>query len=187
MGTSVNHPSPKTTSWRAASLGYQCDDIPADRVAKEIWRAATTQDFSMPSAIASQTVFRCHEILKSAKSISDAIQRVTADLVETKNNSIIAEFAKRAIPAAFSTPDHAREWRARFFGQLTDYLVSRDIPGYVGENYRSKSIREATTFKTELVKKVTSTVRGIELEPSDFTSWQEFVRISTDTLSGVTR
>lgn len=41
MGTSVSRRSPETPSWRAVRATYQTD-LPIERVAREVWRAAST-------------------------------------------------------------------------------------------------------------------------------------------------
>ena len=41
MGTSVSQSSPATTSWRSVAACYRSDQVSTERIASEVWRAAT--------------------------------------------------------------------------------------------------------------------------------------------------
>jgi hypothetical protein len=184
MGTSVNHPSPRTTSWRAAAVGYQYPDVPVQRVVSEVWRAAGTQEYSIPVAIEAEPLFRCHEIVRSSHSASEALGKMSAALLQSKDNSIVVELARRAIPSAFTSDSPTREWRARLFGQLTEYLVSRDVPGYVGASFRNKSVKELGEFKAAIGNEVLGTIRKLPSEPKNASQWRSFVKKAAKHLSG---
>src|SRR6266481_5011039 len=136
MGTSVNQPSPRTVGWNAVRAVYTHSEIPPARVATEVWRAVQGEG-SFVKTLTSPGMFACYEMIHAAKSAEEAMSGLTKHAREYRDNSIIAEFARRAVPAAFSMPiPAAAAWRAGLFAQLTDYLVSRDVPGYAGDTGR---------------------------------------------------
>jgi hypothetical protein len=67
---------------------------------------------------------------------------------------------------------------AALFRQLTDYYVSRDIPGFVGANFRCKTVSELRHFKQQIADAVTAKVKAIERQEGlARTSWAEAHRI----------
>jgi hypothetical protein len=107
--------------------------------------------------------------------MSQAYQNVEKEILSSKQNSIIAEFAKRAIPGAFKTKEQAQEWRSAFFSEVTNYLVSRDISGYVGSKFRNKTIGEVVKFKEEIKKAVYEITKKIKVEPTSSAQWKQYV------------
>ncbi len=50
------------------------------------------------------------------------------------------------------------------FRQLTDYLVSRDIAGYVGRNYRCKTVAEVRAMKDQIAGVAAKKVQAAEVQ-----------------------
>lgn len=189
MGTSVSQSSPrKSSSWKRVFVCYENNNIPENRIVNEIWRASeTSEKDSLPlsAEMKSQAIYSCYEAVKSSNNFQDALQKFNSAIIETKNNSIIAEFAKRVIPIAYQSNNPSEQWANCFFKEVTNYVISRDTSGFVGENYRNKSIKELIEFKKSISNKVSQI---ISLETKEFksqTDWNSFVDKSISKLKSV--
>jgi hypothetical protein len=184
MGTSVNQPSPPTTGWTAVAAGYVHNQIPPERVATEIWRAAQSEP-GFVDALASPVLFECYSSMRAATTMVDAIDALNVAVLRSGNNSVVVEFAKRAAPLAFSTTDPAHlSWRTTLFSQLTDYFVSRDAPGYVGPNGRFETVTELATFKKTLKQHVATAIRSLTADPKTPKQWADFVQTALKKVAG---
>lgn len=184
MGTSLNQPSPNETNWKPVLPGYTYENVPVERIIADIWRAVENDPQPLSRAVESEALYLCMEAVGRSDSIPQAIRNVTAAVTASGQNSIAAELAKRAIPTAFKADMPAREWRAALFSELTDYLVSRDVAGYVGPRYRNKSVGELLEFKQEVKTRVRDLVRGIDMETRSPEEWGSFVREAIATIRG---
>jgi len=185
MGTSISHPSPKTLGWQAVAECYHDEAITPIRTATEIWRASQHHDSPLVSHIESDAVFECYESVRNGSNASEALKLATNAIISLKKNSIIAEIARRSIPAAFGTSDKLRGWRALFFAQVTDYLMSRDTSGFVGKEYRNKNIVDLVNFKESVKSSVKDTVKAINIDPRSIREWTKYVKNVIKRLSGV--
>ncbi len=183
MGTSVSHASPKTLGWQNASLGYRDSRIPARRVIAEVWRACQSEEMPTSLLLESNALFRCQEIIRGARDSATASSSMEAELVHSKASSVVTEFARRAAFAAFNTQYSVLGWRAEFFADLTDYLVSRDASGYVGRDYRAKTVKQLMKFRAELKDSVRKIVGSNESDPRSESEWTKYVRETVKTLS----
>jgi hypothetical protein len=139
MGTSVNQRSPNTGGWKSAAACYANEATSIDRTALEIWRAVSTQDDSIPDQLGSDVVRKCAETAAKNLDPQQAVVEIER-LSATGDNNLIGEFAKRALLIK-TGGGHAQEsFASAVFRQITDYLVSRDISGYVGARYRCKTV-----------------------------------------------
>jgi hypothetical protein len=176
VGTSVSHRSPRTLGWKTASLGYSDRAIPQERVINEMWRASTAQANPIPQRLDSEIVFKCQEAVRRAGSVGQALHNVTTELIRSKQNSIITEIAKRAVPAAFRAENPVREWRNLLMVEMTDYLLSRDISGYVGGSHRNKTVAELIEFKRSVRDKVYRAVANVTIDPSSTAEWTQYIK-----------
>lgn len=184
MGTSTSHPSPESLRWRAAQTGYVASQIPIERVVNEIWRAGLSQPQSIEKLLGSSLVFQCQVAMRDATSKEEALRVVTEALSASKANSIVSELARRAIVPAFRSDQPASEWRASLFEQVTDYFISRDISGFVGEKFRNKTVRDVIRFKEDARAHVRDKVRTISLDPGSPKVWRRYVRRAVSLLAG---
>lgn len=184
MGTSKNYPSPKTPRWNAVRMGYTNNSLPLERVTAEVWRAATSENKALESMIASDLIFKCNKIVSSAASALEAHRTFTAEIIGSKTNSLVVEFAKRAIVQSFQrgSGDLAHSWRSNFVSELTDYFVSRDIAGFFGAGCRNKNISEINTFRRELKGIVSDKIRSMDMKVETFGDWKNFVGLSLERL-----
>lgn len=175
MGTSISQHSPRTTNWKPVQAGYQNKFIPESRIINEIWRASENEQLPISNDLKSDAIFDCYSAVKTSNTFEQALQKFNSSLLENKGNSIIAEFAKRVIPAAFQTTQPANSWASKFFAEVTNYIISRDTSGFVGDKYRNKTVSELVNFKKNILDKV-STVVSEEVRPiKNRNEWNSFV------------
>jgi len=175
MGTSISQPSPNNTNWKASKIIYKHGKIPANRVIKEIWRASENHENPMSNKLGTKSIFSCQEIVRESKNVSEALKKFRATTIKNKDNSILSEFAKRAIPHAMASKNPVAEWRATFFSNITNYIVSRDISGYIGEEFRNKNVGQMMKFKSQIRQNVHEQIHSIEKNPKSLKSWKKYV------------
>ena len=74
MGTSVTHRSPATLAWNAVRLGYQFAQVPEQRVLRDVWRAAQTDEAgNWATLLASPVVADGMRIVSSATDARAAV------------------------------------------------------------------------------------------------------------------
>jgi hypothetical protein len=177
MGTSVSQRSPNTGGWRAVSACYTGESIPIDRTAVEIWRAASKQDNSLIEQLGSSTVAACVDAANRSPTPESAAITIE-EISRSKENTVVGEFAKRMLMVKASGGAPADTPVAALFRQLTDYYVSRDIPGFVGANFRCKTISELRHFKQKIADIVSAKVQAAEREGRlSGRSWAETYRV----------
>lgn len=179
MGTSISQSSPRQSSnWKRVFVCYENNNLSDNRVMNEVWRASETSEKAskpLSSEMKSQAIYKCYEAVKSSNNFQEALQKFNNNIIEAKSNSIIAEFAKRVIPSAFQSNNPSEQWANNFFKEVTNYVMSRDASGFVGERYRNKSVKELIEFKKSVSNKVSQIIGS---EKKDFKSqadWNSFV------------
>ena len=173
MGTSVNQRSPNTGGWRSVATCYTNENVSLERTASEIWRAAATQDNEISNQLGSEVVTKCAAAATRGFSEAEALAEVER-LSALKQNNLIGEFAKRALLIKAAGGHRDESFTAVLFRQITNYLVSRDISGYVGPNSRCRTAADARAFKLQLADVVARKISEIERR-GDFQSlsWPE--------------
>lgn len=184
MGTSTSHPSPRTLGWSAVATGYTSSAVPLERVVVEVWRAAQSQTEPLEKYLSSPVVFKCQEAVRQASSPSDALASVSHVLRESKQNTVIAELAKRAAAQAFRSDEPVRAWRVALFAETADYLVSRDLPGYVGPSFRNSTLNELLAFKDATVSRVKNIVSQVQADPHSAREWRSYILRALARLTG---
>lgn len=185
MGTSVNQPSPKTLNWRAVHAAYRNPETPIDRVVAEVWRAAANQlRGDLPGLLAAPIVARLGQLVMSAKTPAELARSSAVEIVRNKAASLAADIARRAAVQCIASSDRASAYRARVFAEATNYLVSRDFPGFVGSG-RAKNVGESLQFKTALTSRVDEIARSMAA-PKTFSAkaWDKHVQAVVTALQG---
>ena len=178
MGTSVSQHSPRVSKkWNPVHVCYTNDNIPENRVLIEIWRAADnpTEQVRWSNEMKSDVIYSCYEIVKSSSNMQEAISRFRENILSNKSNSIAAEFAKRSIPVAFQGTNPANDWVNKFFSEVTNYVVSRDTSGFVGENYRNKTVKDLDGFKNRLRDNLNQIVQSQLRDIKSQKDWSAFI------------
>lgn len=186
MGTSISQSSPrKSSNWKRVFVCYENNNLPDNRVINEIWRASeTSEKDSKPLSfeMKTQTIYSCYEAVKSSKNFQEALQKFNKAIIENKGNSIVAEFAKRIIPSAFESNNPSEQWTNNFFKEVTNYVMSRDASGFVGESYRNKSVKELIEFKKTVSNKVEQVIKSEKKNFKSQADWNSFVDSSISKL-----
>ncbi len=181
MGTSVSQCSPrKSRKWNPVHVCYTNDNIPEGRILTEIWRAADnpSEKVRWSSEMKSDVIYSCFETVRSSSNITEAMKKFKDKILSKKCNSIAAEFAKRSIPAAFQGSNPANEWVNKFFSEVTNYLVSRDISGFVGENYRNKTVSDLDSFKKRINENLNQMLLSQKRDIKSKKEWKAFIDIT---------
>ena len=176
MGTSVSHGSPRIgQNWKPVFKCYEDERIPENRIINEVWRASENETIPISSYLKSNAIYNCFESVKNSKSFIEALEKYNQSILKTKSNSIIAEFAKRVIPIAFQSQQPSEKWINSFFSEVTNYFVSRDTSGFVGEKYRNKSVNDMIEFKRNINLKVNQLISSESRQIESQADWNSFV------------
>lgn len=183
MGTSVSQPSPRKSNWKRVFVCYESNNLPEDRVVNEIWRASENPEQGgqpLSNDMKSVAAYACYQAVTTSKTAQEAMQKFTEAVRATKSNSIVAEFAKRAIARSFQTQSTqgtspSQLWASNFFREVTNYIVSRDASGFVGKDYRNKSVKELIEFKQNLGEHVTKVIGSDSSNFKSRSDWEKFV------------
>jgi hypothetical protein len=190
VGTSTSQRSPRTTPWQAVALTYRDDAFPVEQVAQQLWRAAQSDpDADWGQLLASPIVPACLDIALASNSSSAALRQATFEIVRSRQASIAADIAKRAVVRSFAEPgDRAAAFAAALFGEASNYLVSRDLSGFIGADARNRTVGEAAAFRDAVRSRVEAVVRSTPLpaDASRTNRWGAFVDAVVGRLRGAT-
>jgi|GEM_PF-2449304 len=179
MGTSVSQSSPrKSSSWKRVFVCYESNNLPENRVVNEVWRASETSEKGnapLSSEMKAAAIYSCYEAVKSSNNYQEALNKFNNQIISTKSNSIIAEFAKRVIPPSFQSKNPSAQWANNFFTEVTKYVISRDASGFVGESFRNKSVKELVEFKNSISNKVNKIISSEKKDFKSHSDWNSFI------------
>ncbi len=179
MGTSVSQRSPSTRPWRITHAAYASSEVPVERVVQEVWRAADSQpEESLPADLSAAIVAECLRIAMTASSRVEAVQDAAQAVAFSEESSLAADIAQRAVVRSFSVPgNRTAAFTRAIFVEAGDYLVSRDLPGFVGVSERMTNIDEAIAFKDGIRETISKAVEDVELpdEIENPANWSEYV------------
>jgi hypothetical protein len=189
MGTSINQRSPATPNWHAVTAAYHSDAIPIPRIVQELWRAATNQPTgNLAADLGAPIIARCFAIALNARSREEALSSASREIALSGQASLAADIAQRAVVQSFRPgEERASAFVQSLFSEAGNYLVSRDLPGYVGVSERLHTVSDVIAFKNEIRQQIIDTVRtvptpaGVARQPS---SWQAFVTSIVTRLAG---
>lgn len=164
MGTSKSQPSPRTPNWRAAQLAYADPAVTIDRAVQEIWRAATNQPSGdLAQLLGEPAIAECLSVATDAPNRESAVDAVSRHLASLGKASLGLVMAQRAVAQSYGKPDPVAAFTSSLFGEAGNYLVSRDLPGFVGVDGRAKTTSEAMALKAEIRERVAE--RAAEIRP----------------------
>lgn len=189
MGTSVSHRSPTTSNWNAVAAAYTSDAIPVDRAVKEIWRAATNQPTGdLANDLSKPIISQCLKIALISNTPQQAFRDSSRHIALSGQASLAADLAQRAVVKTSRTKmDRTEAFVQSLFGDAADYLVSRDIPGFVGIGDRLKTVMDSMTFKNQVRQRVVEVVNIIPRPPrlqDSPENWKKYVKTVVSALAG---
>lgn len=189
MGTSTNQRSPRTSNWKAVETAYTHPGTSVERTAQEIWRAAANEpDGGLAQSLSSPAIAQCLKAVQTSNSSTDAAQQVRRLLALSGQASLAGEIAQRAAVIAHKTQDDRTNAFVRsLFSEASNYLVSRDLPGFVGLADKVRTVQNATAFKSSIMQEVSNNVDVVP-KPSGRLSnpktWKKYVNSVVDQLMG---
>jgi len=190
VGTSVSQRSPSTLNWHLVEIGYTREEIPIERLTQEIWRAAQNQpEGNLFRDLADPIIAQCVSIVEQASSRAEAIQQIRLAVIQAGNSSLAVDIAQRAVTLAFqSAGDRTNLFVASLFSEAGNYLVSRDIPGFVGLG-RLSNISDALELKNNINNNILQKITEVPTpvgKISDTGVWRDYVnRIVTHISGGI--
>lgn len=187
MGTSVSQRSPKTTNWGVVDVGYSTEQMPIERLATELWRAATNQGpTDLAVGLASSVVSECLYVALQASSREEAAISTGRAVALSGQASLAADIAQRAaVRSVGMEGDRAMNFARALFSEAGNYLVSRDLPGFIGPAGRAKTVSEAIRLKGEIRAQIDSVVAQGPLPPrGEGAMWREYVNQVVSRLAG---
>lgn len=189
MGTSVNQRSPSTPNWNAALTAYETESIPIERAVQEIWRAATNQpEGNLAVDLGAPIIAECLRITEGANSREQALRDVRRTVALSGQTSLAADIAQRAVTQSFTKlQDRTTAFVESLFAEAGNYLVSRDLPGYIGRDQRTKTVSEAIGLKSAVQAETVKVIRETPRPPGLLSSpqpWRTFVNDAITRLTG---
>lgn len=156
MGTSVSQRSPDTHNWRAVSASYLSDNFTVERINQEIWRAATNQPTgNLPMSMSEPIIAECLATVMDSSSAEEAARNITRLIAVSGETNLASDIARRAAVTSFLEPGNRRTNFIRsLFSEAVDYLVSRDLSGYVGQGDRIRDVSSSIVFKNDIKRVV---------------------------------
>jgi hypothetical protein len=176
LGTSVNQSSPRTVNWLAAHATYRDVNIPPHRAMVEVWRAATNQKTGDLAALLSKPIVaELGRLAGEVRSVKELWTRATALIARSEDSSLGSDIARRAAVQCIGATDRVQAYNERVFAEATSYLVSRDLPGFVGSG-RARTAEESLQFKLDVMDQAARAARRVA-PPSSFgpAAWSRHV------------
>jgi hypothetical protein len=150
--------------------------VPIERFVSEVWRACQREDERIPSLLESNLLFECYRVVRRSTESHDAFREVSRLIAGSGESSIVSELARRAVVTAFSAPVPEVAWRIGLFAEVSNYLVSRDLPGFVGSRFRNRSVEEAIHFKDAAIERSRARASVVIDVPASRDEWRRYVR-----------
>jgi len=180
MGTSVSHRSPETHNWHAVAASYLSESFTVERITQEIWRAATNQpsgDLAM--SLAEPIIAECLKTVMNSSSAQEAVYDVSRLISVSGEANLATDIARRAAVNSFMESGNRRmNFIKSLFSEAVDYLVSRDLPGYVGWGDRIRDVSSSIAFKRNIKQQVENIIgnnpvrENIEMNSE---SWKAYI------------
>lgn len=186
MGTSVNQGSPRTRNWDAVQSTYKSDAFPIERVLREVWRAATNQaEGDLAAQLSSPIVSRLRDIAVQGTSAVEVASAINREIAQSRQTSLGVEIARRAAIQCLKAENRSQAFSERVFAEASNYLVSRDLPGFVGADFRNQSVAESFEFKQSIQNATANTVRDVSVPSvSNAEAWRTYTEAVVDRLRG---
>ena len=179
MGTSISQRSPRTTNWRAVETGYTKEEIPIERLAQEIWRAANNQkEGNIFQDLAAPIIAECLRIVREVQNRDTAVQQIRRTIALSGQTSLATEIAQRAAIQTYQSAENRTEaFTKSLFSEAGNYLVSRDISGFIGSG-RINNVSEAIILKDSIKEQIAQKVGELSYPSGNLTDadvWRNYV------------
>ncbi|OZC01135.1 hypothetical protein BSZ36_18610 [Rubricoccus marinus] len=173
--------------WKVVDRVYESERFPVERAAQELWRAATSQPSGdIAAGLASDVVAACLDVALNAGSRSEASASAGLAVAFSGEASLAADIARRAaVRSVGAEGDRALGFARALFSEASNYLVSRDLPGFVGPSGRAQTVGQAVELKAAVRSRVEAVVEEGPRPPTGAgPEWSGYVRAIVQRLAG---
>ncbi len=127
--------------------------------------------------LASPVVAACLNVALQANSREEASVAAGQTVAFSGQASLAADIAQRAaVRSVGMEGDRAMNFATALFSEAGNYLVSRDLPGFVGPGGRAKTVTEAIQLKGAIRSRIESVVAQGPSPRGEGAAWGEYVR-----------
>ena len=176
MGTSSNHPSPKTPTWQPLKAVLGNERVPTERQSAEVWRAAfADREGQLVDDLGSDIIARAAGIASSVENPAAAVAMLRKEIVESKSAGLVVDMANRALARACYQGGGRDRFSAELLAEAASYYTSRDLPSYVGAAGRVRTTSESIELKSELRAIARAAAEEAGPAPDDRTKWRGYV------------
>lgn len=149
---------------------YQDARFPADRVLREMWRAAS----DLQEQLKDPRIGRILEVALTKNSPAEVSYAVAREASRFGSPSLAIELARRAAVQTVGATDRANAFVQQVFAEASNYIVSRDLPGNVGLGSRNSDVSQGVEFKSELMQKTKDATKAASGDASQAsTKWTQ--------------
>jgi hypothetical protein len=189
VGTSVSQGSPSTPNWQVTQATYHNPQIPVERTVEELWRAADSQEEeNLTRDLRAPIIAECLRITLASSTRSEAVRNVARAVAASGQSSLAAEIARRAAARSFSGGGSSTMAFAKaVFVDAGDYLVSRDLPGFVGISEKIPKVSDLMALKKGIRDRIAEVVEDVDMlgEASVVEGWSDYAGRIVDSLKGL--
>jgi ABC-type uncharacterized transport system auxiliary subunit len=133
----------------------------------------------------SRGVAYCYAMAREMDSPSEALRAASEEIARRRWSSLGTEIAKRALVQSFAQDDRSSAFIRSLLSEATAYLVSRDLPSFVGEGGQHlATITDAARFKALVIGSVQ---RRLEPDLGRYDTWERLLRANIRKLGGTVR
>lgn len=177
MGTSVNRPSPSTTSWEFVRKVIGSEAIPTERQSLEVWRAAIRDESGViVRELSSTTMAAVCALAQETRSPAAAIASFEGLVMAEGRSGLAYDMAKRALVRAAASESGSVGFARELFAEAASYYVSRDLPSFVGAPGRVETASQAIALK-ESIRAIARDAATAAGEPSSAPDrWRTYVK-----------
>lgn len=152
MGTSTSQRSPSTTNWSIVGSVLGRPDVPLERQAAELWRAASSDpQVRLAERLSSEVLVAASHLAESRDApavVGESYDRLVA---ETKAADVFSDIGRRALVRAVIGGGGVERFAQELFAETASYYVSRDLASYVAAPGRVASTEAAIALKRAII------------------------------------
>jgi hypothetical protein len=185
MGTSKNVRSPDIPPWKPFLAVVGRPDIPVERQARELWRAAYADRGSrLEDDFSQKTLAAACELAGSSRNVQAALRDYDAANQREHRAGLGVELGRRALVRAIARGTGAAGFAADLFADASSYYASRDLPSFLGAAGRVPNTSSAIELKNAISGVTREQVSKIGMPRTDAEGWASFVRSALTVLRG---
>ena len=163
MGTSKNVRSPDIPPWKPFLAVVGRPDIPVERQARELWRAAYADRGSrLEDDFSQNTLAVACELAATSRSVQVALREYDSANQREHRAGLGVEIGRRVLARAIARGTGAAGFAADFFADASSYYASRDLPSFIGSLVGSKIPRRLSNSKMQSLELLGSKYQTLE-------------------------